>query len=101
MNHDLNPLSDFAVIEKLADFPGWKYENNKISKTFEFKTFDDGLSLVNELAPFCNKIDHHPDILIRYKKIEFSLTRFSVGFKVTERDFKVAQQIEELYRKYL
>lgn len=95
---DLVPLSEETIKEKLSEFPGWEYKENKISKTFEFSSFDDGLTLIIKLAPFCNKIDHHPDIHIMYKKIRFDLQRFSAGGKVVERDFTVAERIEELYK---
>ncbi|AKM82364.1 TPA: 4a-hydroxytetrahydrobiopterin dehydratase [Candidatus Berkelbacteria bacterium] len=94
---DLQPLSQAEIYERLINLPGWKYSGNKITKTFEFKSFSDGLELVNSLAPFCNEIDHHPDIIIKYKKITFELSRFSIGSKVTERDFTVAKKIEKLY----
>ncbi len=94
---DLEILPPEEVAEKIKNFPGWIYANDKITKTFLFPTFDDGLALVGELAPFSNRIDHHPDIHIYYKKIVFDLQRFSVGGKVTERDFTVAEEIERLY----
>lgn len=97
---NLRPLSEKEIKAKLKNFPGWQYAKNKIAKTFEFVSFSDGLKLVNKLAPFCNKIDHHPDICIYYKKINFALTRYSIGGKVTNRDFKVASKIEELFRQY-
>ena len=99
MEEDIKILSEEEIQEKLKEFPGWKYENNKISKEFVFRTFLDGLDLVNKLAPFCEKIDHHPDIHIFYKKILFELQRYSVGGKVTDRDFLVADKIEKLYKE--
>jgi len=94
---DLKPLTDKEITEKLKDFPGWNFHDDKISKQFEFKSFSDAVLFINKLTPFCNKIDHHPDIHIYYKKILFDLQRFSVGGKVMERDFTVAREIERLY----
>jgi 4a-hydroxytetrahydrobiopterin dehydratase len=97
---DLSPISEIEIRKKLKSLPrGWEYENSSIIKEFTFPSFNAGLDLVNQLAPFCNKIDHHPDICIYYKKIRFSLKRYSIGGKVTERDFVVAKKIEELYEK--
>lgn len=100
MDKDLRELSEKEIKEKLKDFLGWEYRDNKISKEFVFKSFSDGVDFINKLAPFCNKIDHHPDIHIYYKKILFELTRFSTGGRVTQRDFTVASKIEQLYKKY-
>ncbi len=97
MDQDLTPLTNSEIEEKLKDFPGWKFSDNKISKEFQFESFTAAIDFVKELAPFCNNIDHHPDIHIYYKKIVFELQRFSVGGKVTQRDFTVAREIERLY----
>jgi 4a-hydroxytetrahydrobiopterin dehydratase len=105
---DLQPLTDSEIEERLQNFPGWSYKDNespsgllssgnKLSKKFSFDSFSDAVAFISRLAPFCNKIDHHPDIHIYYKDIVFELQRFSVGGKVTDRDFTVAKEIEKLY----
>jgi len=93
----LRTLTLKEVKEKLKDFPGWRFRDDKITKEFKFESFTKAVEYVNKLAPFCNKIDHHPDIHIYYKKVVFDLTRFSVGGKVTPRDFTVASEIEHLW----
>ena len=97
MNEDLRPLSQVEIKERLKYFPAWKYANNKISKEFEFSSFSEAVEFVGKLAPFCNEVDHHPDIHIYYKKIVFDLQRFDIGGKVTEKDFIIAEEIERLY----
>jgi len=97
MDEDLRILTKEEIIKNLEDLPEWTFNNNKISKEFKFKTFSNALDFINKLAPFCNKIDHHPDIHIFYTKILFELQRFSVGGKVTPRDFIVAKEIERLF----
>ena len=96
---DLRPLDHNEISRKLSKLSDWKFDHNKITKTFEFSSFLNGIEFLNELAPFCDEIDHHPDIHIYYKKITFDLSRFSVGSKVTDRDFAVADKIEEIFRK--
>ncbi len=90
-------LSPEEVIEKLKDLPGWQFADNKISKQFEFNDFMDGLNFINQLAPFFEENDHHPDMTIMYNKIRFDLQRFDVGGKVTDRDILVASEIERQY----
>jgi 4a-hydroxytetrahydrobiopterin dehydratase len=98
MNDDeLKPLPDSLIEERLKSMPGWKYKDNKIGKEFAFSTFAEAISFVDRLAPFCDKVDHHPDIHIFYNKILFELQRFDSGAKVTEKDFIVAHEIERLY----
>ncbi len=97
MEDDLNVLTDQEISTKLKDYPGWTYRNNKISKEFVFENFSQVVEFINTMTPLFNKMDHHPDIHIYYKKVVFELQRFSVGGKVTERDFTVAREIESLY----
>lgn len=96
---DRQPLSIIDIQNRLADLPGWEYKDNKIFKTFEFPSFNDALALINQLAPICNELDHHPDINWSYRTVTFSLTRYSIGGKVTERDFRIAEAIEDLFGK--
>jgi 4a-hydroxytetrahydrobiopterin dehydratase len=100
MKEDIKILSEEEIQEKLKDFPGWEYKDNKISKEFEFEAFMDCVAFIVKLAPFSEANDHHPDIHIFYKKILFELQRFDVGGKVTAMDFKVAEEIERLYKRY-
>lgn len=99
MDEDLVPLKEEEIKNKLEEVPGWTQNGNKIAKEFVFKDFTQAVEFVNQLVPFCNRIDHHPDICIYYNKIVFALTRFSVGEKITQRDFTVAQEIERLYKE--
>lgn len=99
-DQDLTPLSETEITTRLNLLPGWEYQTNKIVKTFEYASFTDAIQFINGLVGFCNFLDHHPDINISYKKVTFELTRFSVGGKVTERDFTVAQKIEDDFQKY-
>ena len=98
---DLAPLSKADIISRLELLPGWKHKSNKIVKTFEFASFTDAVQFISQLVVFCNSLDHHPDINISYKKVRFELTRFSVGDKITARDFTVAQRIEANFQEYV
>lgn len=92
-------LKEEEIKEKIKTFPGWEYKDNKISKELKFPDFMSSLNFVNKFAPFCEKLDHHPDIHIFYNKILFELQRYDVGGKVTENDFLVAEEIERLYKE--
>ncbi len=101
VDEDLIPLTDTDIASRLGSLSGWVYEFNKLVKTYTFNSFTEAIQFVNGLVMFCNFIDHHPDITISYKNVRFELTRFSVGGKVTLRDFTVAQKIEDDFQKYV
>ena len=92
-------LSMDEINEGLQSLPHWAFVNDKISKEFTFNDFMDCLGFVNKLAPFCESLDHHPDIHIFYSKILFELQHFDIGGKVTDKDLKVAHEIEKLYKE--
>ncbi len=90
-------LSEEEIEDNLRSLPEWQREGNKIKKQFQFKNFVDSLSFINELLPYCQELDHHPDTHIFYNKVLFELTRFDVDEKLTDKDFTIARKIEELY----
>lgn len=94
---DIKILTEKEIGQLLEQFPGWQHKDNKISKEFKFADFMDSLTFVNALAPYCEQLDHHPDVHIFYNKILFELTRHEAGEKVTNLDFMVAEEIERLY----
>lgn len=100
MEEDIKILTEEEIMEKLKGIPGWAYKYNRLSKSFKFNNFMDGIALIIKLAPICERVDHHPDIHIFYKKIVFELQRYSVGGRVTDRDFFIASEIERLYNEY-
>ncbi len=100
METKLKILSEDEIQSNLKEVSGWKYQDNKISKEFDFDSFMDTIAFIIKLAPFSEANEHHPDIHIFYTKIRFDLQRFDVGGKVTDKDFLVAKQIEKLFRQY-
>jgi 4a-hydroxytetrahydrobiopterin dehydratase len=91
---------EYSEIEKkLKDHEGWKYEDNKIRKSYELKDFSSVMSFVNKVADEAEAMDHHPDILIHsWNKVDFTLSTHSEG-GVTLKDFDLAEKIDSLLRK--
>ena len=86
-------LSDIEIQRALGARPGWTRRGSALTRTFEFPTFAAGIACVNRVAAVADKMDHHPDIDIRYTKISFSLSTHSAG-GITEKDFKLAEEID-------
>jgi 4a-hydroxytetrahydrobiopterin dehydratase len=87
-------LSDIEVQRSLGARTGWVRRANAISRTFEFATFPDAISFVNRVAEAAERMDHHPDVDIRYTKVTCSLSTHSAG-GITANDFKLAEEIDE------
>ena len=92
-------LEKSEIERRLSVLPGWEYKDNAISKLYRFKTFMDGIRFLNQVAEMAEAADHHPDVKINYTRITFSCSTHDQG-GVTEKDFKLASQIEEAYKAY-
>lgn len=91
----MTALTNQQILEQLKSLNNWIYVNNSISKEFVFKDFIGAISFVNSVALEAEKMDHHPDILIYgWNKVKINLSTHSAG-GVTEKDFQLAQKIEE------
>ena len=91
----MSKLNQEQINSSLSKFSGWSFENDSIFKQFQFKDFIEALSFVNALGLESEKMDHHPDILMfAWNKVKISISTHSAD-GVTEKDFALAQKIEE------
>ena len=88
-------LSIKEIHERLEELEDWELTGHEISKEFHFKNFKEAMEFVNKIAEESERINHHPDILIRYNKVTITLTTHSEG-GLTYKDFKLAKIIEQL-----
>jgi len=66
-------------------------------KTFTFTRFADGIAFVDRIAIAADRMNHHPDIDIRYTKVAISLSTHDAG-GITDNDIKLAQEIDSVSR---
>ncbi|MFZ1517424.1 MAG: 4a-hydroxytetrahydrobiopterin dehydratase [Ignavibacteriaceae bacterium] len=91
----MEKLSVDVITSRLHQLNNWKFENDSISKQFQFKDFIEALSFVNAVGLESEKMDHHPDILMfAWNKVKITISTHSAG-GVTDKDFILAQKIEE------
>lgn len=86
-------LSDSEVASALASLPGWSVERGLLTKTFEFPSYARGVLFANACAAHAEKTDHHPDLLITWRKVRVSLSTHSEG-GITEKDVESARAYE-------
>ncbi|GAA4610404.1 4a-hydroxytetrahydrobiopterin dehydratase [Actinoplanes octamycinicus] len=60
--------------------------------------FAKGLELVNAIGAVAERMDHHPDLDLRYGYVDVRTSSHDVG-AVTGRDLRLAQEISELAEK--
>ena len=92
-------LDKVEIERRLSALPGWEFKDDAISKLYRLKAFMDGIRLLNRVAEFAEAADHHPDVKINYTRVTFTCSTHDQG-GVTEKDFKLAAQIEEAFKAY-
>ena len=90
-------LSQPDIAAQMASVPGWSLDGDAIRKQFTFKDFPDAIAFVNRLAPEAERADHHPDILINYKRVTLTYRTHDAG-GLTEKDFAGAAIADRLAR---
>jgi 4a-hydroxytetrahydrobiopterin dehydratase len=79
----------------IRELPGWTLETNAIRKQFVFRDFPDAVAFVNRLVPGAEAADHHPDVLINYKRVTLTYSTHSEG-GLTRKDFEGAKMAERV-----
>ncbi|WP_375579406.1 4a-hydroxytetrahydrobiopterin dehydratase [Marivirga tractuosa] len=74
----------------------WKEENNTLKRTFEFKDFTEAFGFMAQVAIIAEKMGHHPNWSNVYNKVSFELTTHDKGNTITEKDRKLAEEIDKL-----
>lgn len=86
-------LSDAAITEGLGRLPDWVRTGDAIERTYELDSFADVIAFVVRVGFLAEAADHHPDLDIRWKRVQVLLTSHDAG-GITERDLELAGAIE-------
>lgn len=81
--------------QRLKALSGWELDGASIRRQFTFGGFPDALAFVVRLGFDAEAADHHPDILVNYKRVTLTYTTHSEG-GLTENDFAGAAKASEL-----
>lgn len=88
-------LEPSQINERLSDLPEWSDVNGAIQRTFNFPDFVASMAFVNKVALEAERVQHHPDILIRYDKVTLTLSTHDAG-GLTDKDFDFAGAAENM-----
>ena len=79
-------LARDEIERRLQTLTGWTLDGHAIKKQYTFRDFHEAVRFVDRLVPEAEAADHHPDILINYKRVTLSYSTHSEG-GLTEKDF--------------
>lgn len=74
----------------MPQLPGWALDGDVIRKQFTFGGFPDAVAFIVRLGFAAESVDHHPDLLINYKRVTVSYSTHSEG-GLTDKDFDGAR----------
>ncbi len=79
-------LSEQEVEQQLKNVSDWAVEGRAIRKQYMFADFPAAVAFVNRLVPDAEAADHHPDIIINYRRVTLLFSTHSEG-GLTQKDF--------------
>ncbi len=82
-------LSENEVAKQLERAPDWSEVSGEIQRTFQFEDFKHAMAFVNKVADYAERVQHHPDVLIRYNKVTLTVSTHDAG-GITAQDFELA-----------
>ena len=88
-------LSPAEADQRLKGLSGWTLDVDAIRKQYTFKDFLEAIAFVSRLAPEVQAVDHHPDILVNYKRVTLTFSTHSEG-GLTDKDFAGAAMADRV-----
>ncbi len=92
------PMTRREAEQLLRVLQGWILADGSIEKEFHFKSYLDGLEFAYSVGKIAEEQDHHPDILIKWRRVKLTLSTHSVK-GLSENDFIVAARSELRFRE--
>jgi 4a-hydroxytetrahydrobiopterin dehydratase len=73
----------------------WEEKDGGLHRSFRFADFSEAFAFLTRVALHAEKVDHHPEFISRWNRVDFRLTSHDAG-GVTERDRRLADEIDRL-----
>ncbi|TMI07144.1 4a-hydroxytetrahydrobiopterin dehydratase [Candidatus Bathyarchaeota archaeon] len=90
------PMARREAEQLLRALPGWTLADGLIEKEFRFESYLDGLNFAYSVGKIAEEQDHHPDILIKWRRVKLTLSTHSIK-GLSQNDFIVAARSELKY----
>jgi 4a-hydroxytetrahydrobiopterin dehydratase len=76
----------------------WIEENNQLRTTFVFNDFSEAFAFMTRVAFLAEIHNHHPNWCNVWNKVEIHLCTHDAGDVVTDKDRKLAAEIDKLHQ---
>ena len=88
-------LDEAGIQKAMGSVPEWTRDGNAIRRQFTLGSFPDAIAFVTRLAFDAEAADHHPDIVINYKRVTLTYSTHSDG-GLTQKDFDGARKVDAI-----
>ena len=78
------------VHSRLQKLPVWALAGEAITRQFTFAGFPDAVAFIVRLGFAAEAADHHPDLVVNYKRVTVTYSTHSEG-GLTDKDFAGAE----------
>lgn len=85
-------LTDEEIVRQLGDLPGWRRDGDALTASIEATDFPSAITLVDAVADLAERLNHHPDIDIRWRRTTWTLSTHDAG-GLTQLDVELAHRI--------
>ena len=87
-------LSDQEINDGLAKLNGWARDGDELTKEFRFDNYLAGLAFASCVGVVAEGLNHHPDLVIGWRRVSVSFTTHDAGSKLTSKDIAAAAAID-------
>jgi 4a-hydroxytetrahydrobiopterin dehydratase len=88
-------LNEEEISRQLDGLDGWSGDPKGLRRTVAAADFPTAIRIVDEVAKVAEEMNHHPDIDIRWRNLQFALATHSAG-GVTQFDVELAHRINAI-----
>ena len=88
-------LSPDELAVALSGLPLWSGDGEGIRRSVELPGFADAVAAIVRIGFVAERMDHHPDVDLRWRTLHLTLATHSAG-GVTELDLELARRIDAL-----
>lgn len=88
-------MTKSEIQDALGALAGWETADNALHRQFVLRDFVAAMGFVMSIALLAERAGHHPDLLIRWNRVDVTLSTHDEG-GVTQKDVALAREIGAL-----
>ncbi|RMG41809.1 MAG: 4a-hydroxytetrahydrobiopterin dehydratase [Methanobacteriota archaeon] len=88
----LSSTDQETLLKELSE--DWRVEDGRLIAEYSFGNYLGGISFVNLLAGIAEKLNHHPELIVGYRRVKVILYTHTIG-GLSKCDFVFAARVDK------